>query len=160
MRCPAAYTHPIRLWAGPGVPSCGGGSHLRGYSAQRCPGLGSVWAQVSRGFSLGCSCGGSQGPADETPASLSAQDLANSVCQRGSSTGRHSSICVRLGTAEGPRWHTPELPEHPDPVLMAPLQKGRASGQAPLWWGPLRALRTRNHSAEPCAQEHQDPDVF
>lgn len=46
-----------------------------------------------------------------------------SVCQRGSSTGRHSSICGRLGTAEGPRLYTPELPKHLDPVLTAPLYK-------------------------------------
>lgn len=40
-------------------------------------------------------------------------------------------------------------------------QKGRASPQAPSSWGPLRALRTWNHSsAEPRAQEYQDPDVF
>lgn len=39
-------------------------------------------------------------------------------------------------------------------------QKGRASPQAPSSWGPLRALRTWNRSsAEPRAQECQDPDV-
>lgn len=51
-----------------------------------------------------------------------------SVCLRGRSPGQHSSTCAQLGTAEGPRPRSPELPEHPDPVLMVPLWKVREKG--------------------------------
>lgn len=158
---------PTRPRAGPGAPSCAGGPRLRGCSAQGCLGRGNAgqgWAsggcpQKDR-LSLGCSSEGTQDPAAGLSTSLLSRGLANSACWRVSNTGWSFSICARLGTGQGPGLHTPELPTHLDPVLSAPLQKERAPGQAPLWWG-LKVPGTQNCShAGPCALDCWDTGTF